>query len=299
MQDSSLPPRRPGGVTGAFSADAGDAIDVTETSGFLGARLSATVLLLRDGANGLEAWVQERVLSMPNYPGITVFPGGGVDRRDFPGRSWDDGELWVGRSAISLARQLGLTKYKTHAVIFAAVRELFEETGIFLAVDSEERLLDDASEFHSQRLGLESHRVSLTEVLREHRLKVSGDLLVPYGRWVGQSERGNWFDTFSFLAVNPRGQEPDANTGEADDANWFPATLLLEGWRAGLVRFAPSTWLYLVELSKFGAVDEVLAAAKDRTITPVIGDPIDDERMAEFFHRPPEDRIGNRLGGRE
>lgn len=279
---------------GAVSADAGDEIDVTETSGYLGARLSATVLLLRDGATGLETWVQERVLTMANFPGITVFPGGGVDTRDFPGRSWDDGELWAGRSAISLARQLGLTKYKTHAVFFAAVRELFEETGIFLAVDEQEKLLEDATTFHERRLALESHRLSLTDVLREGGLKVSGDLLVPYGRWVGQSEAGNWFDTFSFLAVNPRGQEPDANTGEADDANWFPAELLIDGWRAGLVRFAPSTWLYLVELSQFADVEEALAAARSRTIAPVIGDPIEDERMAEYFHAAPNDRIGRR-----
>lgn len=279
---------------GAVSADAGDEIDVTETSGYLGARLSATVLLLRDGTAGLETWVQERVLTMPNFPGITVFPGGGVDTRDFPGRSWDDGELWTGRSAISLARQLGLTKYKTHAVFFAAVRELFEETGIFLAVDKQEKLLEDATTFHERRLALESHRLSLTDVLREGGLKVSGDLLVPYGRWVGQSEAGNWFDTFSFLAVNPRGQEPDANTGEADDANWFPAELLIDGWRAGLVRFAPSTWLYLMELCQFEDVEEALAAARARTIAPVIGDPLDDERMAEYFHAAPDDRIGRR-----
>ena len=77
-------------TTGAVSADKGDAIDVTDTTGYGGARLSATVILLRDDADGMKVWVQERVLSMLNYPGLTVFPGGGVDTRDFPGRSWDD-----------------------------------------------------------------------------------------------------------------------------------------------------------------------------------------------------------------
>ena len=46
-----------------------------------------------DGTDGIEVWMQERVLSMPNYPGITVFPGGGVDFRDFPPRAWNDGDL--------------------------------------------------------------------------------------------------------------------------------------------------------------------------------------------------------------
>ena len=38
-----------------------DAIDASDTTGFHGGRLAATVLLLRDGDDGLEVWVQERV----------------------------------------------------------------------------------------------------------------------------------------------------------------------------------------------------------------------------------------------
>ncbi|OFP36726.1 NUDIX domain-containing protein [Corynebacterium sp. HMSC071B10] len=281
---------------GAFSADRGDEIDVTEVSGFHGARMSATVLLLRDTPQGMEVWMQERVLSMKNYPGVTVFPGGGVDSRDFPGRAWNDGDLWLGRSAISMARQLGVTKYKAHALVFAAVRELFEETGTLLAVDDAGQLLDDARPFHHQRLLLESHEISLTDVLRAHDLNVCADLLKPFARWVGQSERGNWFDTFSFLAANPTGQEPDGNTGEADDANWFPPSLLLEGWRHGLVRFAPATWAQLRLIEGFNTVEETLESAKHATISPVIGDPVDDERFAEFFTFTPKDRIGRRYG---
>ena len=275
-----------------MSADEGDAIDVTDTAGYGGARLSATVILLRDAADGPQVWMQERVLSMPNYPGVTVFPGGGVDTRDFPGRSWDDGELWQGRSAISLARQLGVTKYKAHAVVFAAVRELFEETGIFLAVDAGGGVLSDARVFHEQRLALETHELSLTDVLQDNRLAVCGDLLHPFARWVGMSEIGNWFDTFSFVAEHPVGQEPDGNTNEADDANWFPPSLLIEGWRAGLVRFAPATWLQLVELASHGTVAEVIEAARNRAIVPIVGDPVDDPRLEEYFFRAPADRIG-------
>ncbi len=68
-----------------------DAIDHSETTGFNGGRLAATVLLLRDGQEGLEVWLQERVSTMRNYPGHAVFPGGGVDPRDFPPRMWSSG----------------------------------------------------------------------------------------------------------------------------------------------------------------------------------------------------------------
>ena len=94
-----------------------DAVDASDTTGFNGGRLAATVLLLRDGVDGLEVWVQERVHTMHNYPGHSVFPGGGVDPRDFPPRSWDSGELWAGKSVISMARRMGVTKYKALSLI--------------------------------------------------------------------------------------------------------------------------------------------------------------------------------------
>ena len=178
----------------------------------------------------------------------------------------------------------------------AARRELFEETGTLLAVDDDGELLADARPFHDHRLKLESHELSLTDVLRESNLNVHADLLRPAARWVGRSERGNWFDTFTFVAANPEGQEPDAHTGEADDANWFPPQLLLDGWRYGLVRLAPSTWAQLMELLTFDTVEEVLAAADGASLAPVIGDPVDDPRYREFFTFVPVDRIGKRHG---
>jgi len=274
------------------ASDVADAIDATDTRGYNGARLASTVILTRDGRSGLEVWVQERVMTMPNYPGMTVFPGGGVDSRDFPGRSWNDGDLWFGRSAISLARRLGVTKYKAHALLFAAVRELFEETGTLLVVDDDGELLRDARPFHQQRLKLESHELSLTDVLRANTLNVHADLLTPYARWVGRSERGTLFDTFSWLAVKPGGQEPDSETEEADDANWFSPRLLLDGWRAGLVRFAPSTWAQLLDISGFGSVGELVDATRGAALTPVVGDPVHHPRYKEFFTFCPADRIG-------
>ena len=255
------------------------------------ARLASTVILTRDGASGLEVWVFERVMSMPNYPGMTVFPGGGVDSRDFPSRAGAE-DLWQGRSAESLGRQLQVSAETAHALLFSAVRELFEETGTLLAVDKHRALPVDARPFHSQRLRLESHELSLTDVLRDNQFRVPADLVAPYARWVGRSERGTKFDTFTWLAQLPEGQEPDGATEEADDANWFPPGLLLDGWRAGLVRFAPSTWAQILDLSNFDTSQSLWEAAKGADMTPITDDAISNPRYAEFFTLRPEDRIG-------
>lgn len=259
-----------------------------------GPRLASTVILTRDGADGLEVWVFERVLTLPNYPGMTVFPGGGVDSRDFPPRAGGE-ELWHGRSARSLGEQLGVAPETAHALLFAAVRELFEETGTLLAVDKHGTLAADARPFHEQRLALESHELSLTDVLRDNQLRVPADLIAPYARWVGRSERGTEFDVVTWLAQLPAGQEPDGATQEADDANWFPPSLLLDGWRAGLVRFAPSTWAQIRDIAEFDSTRSLWEATRDADMTPVPDDVSDNPRYAEYITLNPEDRIGRSL----
>lgn len=265
----------------------GDAeVDIT---GFHGGRMAATVLLIRDGADGLEVWVQERVSTMKNYPGHVVFPGGGVDPRDFPERTWDSGELWAGTSAIARARHMGISKAKAHAVVFAAARELFEESGTLLTIRND-GIVSDASRFHTDRKALEKHRISFTEFLEHHGMRVDSDMLRPWARWVG-FDKDQWFDTFFFIAVLPEGQEPDGSTWEADDAGWFKPQLIMEGWRAGLVRLVIPTWANIQRLCAFNTVAEVLADADYSDMRPVIGDPKDDERYREYFTTRPIDRI--------
>lgn len=269
--------------------DSLDAIDPSETTGFNGARLAATVLLLRDGDDGLEVWVQERVSTMRNYPGHVVFPGGGVDPRDFPPRMWHSGDLWAGRSVISLARRMGVTKYKAHALVFAAARELFEEAGTLLAI-REDGIVSDASRYHRERGLLETHAISFTEFLFHNGMRLDADMLQPWSRWAGEF-KGHWFDTFFFIGVLPDGQEPDGDTGEADDAGWFRPQLVLDGWRAGLVRLAIPTWAQLKRLAAYASVQDVLQDASFSDLRPIIGDPMDDERYREYFTTSPVNRI--------
>ena len=269
--------------------DSLDAIDPGETTGFNGARLAATVLLLRDTAEGLRVWIQERVHTMRNYPGHVVFPGGGVDPRDFPPRTWDSGELWAGRSVVSMARRMGVTKYKAHALVFAAARELFEEAGTLLAI-REDGLVSDASRYHRERELLESHEISFTEFLEHNGMRVDADMFLPWSRWAGE-DNNHWFDTFFFIGVLPEGQEPDGETGEADDAGWFDPQLVLDGWRAGLVRLAIPTWAQLKRLTSYSSVKEVLDDASFSDLRPIIGDPRDDERYREYFTTFPVNRI--------
>lgn len=254
-----------------------------------GRKLAATVLLLRDGIiDGqpeLEVYIQERVSTMPHFPRTTVFPGGGVDPRDFPDFSkGHNPDIWEGPDAREWAERLNTTPEIAYALVFAAVRELFEEAGTLLAEHRNGRgLVKDASQYHSYRAKLESHELSLTEMLTRENLAIRTDLIVPFARWASPEGDKARFDTFSFVAVEPEGQCADGDTREASSTGYFPPALILEGWRAGLLRLVIPTWASLYELSQFHSATELLDRIHEFDLSPIIDDAVNNPRYGEFY----------------
>jgi 8-oxo-dGTP pyrophosphatase MutT (NUDIX family) len=91
-------------------------------------REAATVVLLRDGAVGVETWLMRRVPRMAFAPGMSVFPGGGVDPVDAAGpRSADER---------AVAAQLGVSAEHAGVLLRTAAREIAEETGVRLPLEA-------------------------------------------------------------------------------------------------------------------------------------------------------------------
>ena len=82
-------------------------------------KLAATILLLRDGAKGLEVFMVERHHRIDFASSAVVFPGGRVEEDD-------SGEEVRGFCD-------GLGTEEVRGVRVAAIRETFEESGIMLA----------------------------------------------------------------------------------------------------------------------------------------------------------------------
>ncbi len=90
-------------------------------------RAAATVMLVRDGAEGPEVFVQRRVATMAFAPSTVVFPGGGVDPVDHA--------LPVSTPGLrQLAAAMGVTVEAAAPYAAAAVREVEEECGVRLTV---------------------------------------------------------------------------------------------------------------------------------------------------------------------
>ena len=88
------------------------------------AELAATVVLLRDSADGLEVLMLERP-GKGTFAGAWVFPGGKVDPDDYLGAEAEAGVPAAAGTAVvnDLAQQLAAARN-------AGVRETFEETGL-------------------------------------------------------------------------------------------------------------------------------------------------------------------------
>ncbi|WP_433274388.1 NUDIX hydrolase [Actinosynnema sp. CS-041913] len=221
-------------------------------------RDAATVMLVRDGDAGLEVFLQRRVLGMAFAGGMTVFPGGGVDPRDA-----DTSVAWTGPTPAWWAERFACPPELARALVCAAVRETFEESGVLLAGPSADSVVVDTSPYTDARKALVAREVSLAQFLADEGLVLRADLLRPWANWVTPAEEPRRYDTRFFVAVLPSGQRADGWTTEASDAVWQSPAGALEDWREGRRLLMPPTWVTLSELGEFSGVADVLAGSRE------------------------------------
>jgi 8-oxo-dGTP pyrophosphatase MutT (NUDIX family) len=224
---------------------------------------SATVLMLRNGAPGLEVFLLKRHGLSDVLGGAYVFPGGKVDR--------EDAELagLLDRSPSDLHASLGepqLNEEEAAALYVGAIREVFEECGVLFAE------VDAPVVQTALALAREGRRFD--EVLQELGLSLTTQGLAPWSRWITPQIGGvvrKRFDTRFFVAAAPAGQEPVHDEHEATESVWLsPRDALLQYWN-GQIQLAPPQIMSLAHLARHADVASVLAEAKQRkppTIQP-------------------------------
>ena len=222
------------------------------------ARPAASVILLRDGQHGVEAWLMRRVVGMAFAGGMTVFPGGRVDGSDSDPRIGT-----VGGDVAALARRLGESVPDARAALVAAARELFEETGVLL---SRPMPTIETSELRRQ---LEDRVVSFSDVLGEVGGVLDLAVLYPWARWVPPESEPRRYDTHFYLAALPDGAEADDDTSEASAAHWLGIRAALAEAAAGTRLMLPPTLVMLRDLAVFDSVQKALESAPTRPLDAV------------------------------
>lgn len=214
------------------------------------ARPAATVVLLRQsatpGASGPEVLLTLRPDSMAFGAGLHVFPGGRVEPADGDPRI-------LSRAVAGDADRV------------AAIRELFEEAGVLLAVHPDGLLVgaDDrlAAALPALRAALAAGELDLVTILERHDLRLPTDRLVPIARWQTPRAYPRRFDARFFAVELPAGATLDLDPREVAGHAWLTPTAALARMAAGEIQLWPPTSTTLQRLERLtdsGAIREGL-----------------------------------------
>jgi 8-oxo-dGTP pyrophosphatase MutT (NUDIX family) len=230
-------------------------------------RDAATVVLLRPGASGPDVYLLRRQTSMAFAGGMCVFPGGGVDPRDFDDELVDRG-LWAGPSPAEWATRLGCDEPKARALVCAAVRETFEESGVLLAGTGADSVVADTTgdDWEADRVALESREVSLTAFLEKRSLVLRTDLLGAWSGWLTPVFEPRRYRTWFFVARLPEGQVTRDVSSESSSVMWAGALDAVAQVEQEQILMLPPTWLTCLEVGQYADPSAVLAAAGGRRV---------------------------------
>jgi 8-oxo-dGTP pyrophosphatase MutT (NUDIX family) len=218
-------------------------------------RPAATVMLIRDTPEGISVFLMRRHRAMEFAGGVMVFPGGGVDDRD---RNSDI--AWYGPEPQWWADRFGIQTDLAEALVCAAARETFEESGVLFAgpAGDPDGIVADASVYRDARSALVDRSLSFSDFLRRENLVLRADLLRPWANWVTpEEERTRSYDTYFFVGALPHGQRADGQNTESEHAAWTSPEAAIEDFAEGRSFLLPPTWTQLDSLAG-RTVDEVL-----------------------------------------
>jgi 8-oxo-dGTP pyrophosphatase MutT (NUDIX family) len=226
-------------------------------------RNAATVILMRPSGSGPEVYYLRRQVSMDFAGGMCVYPGGGVDPRDF-----DASVAWAGPSPDSWAARLGCDEETARALVCAAVRETFEESGVLLAGTSTSSVVADTTgdDWEADRVALESRALSMTEFLNQRGLVLRTDLLGVWDAWLTPVFEPKRYRTWFFVASLPLGQVTRDVSTESSSVTWLPARVAADQADAGELALMPPTYLTSMEVGALSSPEEVLSVAASRSV---------------------------------
>ena len=234
---------------------------------------AATVVLLRDTSSGLEVFLMKRHSRSDVLGGVYVFPGGKVDAADAD----LDMALHLDQPLALLhagLNEAGISAPTAGGLYVAAMREVFEESGILFAKTVSAEMVDCALAARLLREGQ-----GFNTVLKQMALRLHTSSLVPWTRWItptSPSVMNKRFDTRFFISTLPSGQVAIHDDIETTDSQWLSPRVALEQYWAGQIELAPPQIMSLVQLNRHASVQSVLIEARSRLPPLVQPEPFDE-----------------------
>jgi 8-oxo-dGTP pyrophosphatase MutT (NUDIX family) len=221
------------------------------------AKPSATIVLLSEGSGGPEVLLVKRRAGDAfgdNY----AFPGGVVDEDESASHEYSHGKTPDEANTELSVGDGGLDYYS------AAIRELFEETGILLARDASGDWSHGGPNFGALRKEVDQGKLQWSNFLRDQGLRMASDALHYVSHWETPLSLPKRWSTRFFLAELPPGQDATHDGSELTDCRWITAADALSLARGGGMELPIPTFSTLEYLIDFDSVGDVLDWAKER-----------------------------------
>lgn len=235
-------------------------------------RPSAGVVPWRRRDGRVEVFWVRRSEAVPFMPGWHAFPGGGLargdaelpvhgePRRSFANAAIGDRATHAPIPAGSRVEGEELGPDLVPGAVAAALRELWEETGLLLAAPAHEADVESvptdvtAREDTSLELPRDAGTAALAAALRDRGLALDATRLVWAGRWLTPPFAPLRFDNRFFLLHWPedRAQQPSVIAGELAEGEWVEPAAAMERWSSGDVLAAPPILHFLRVLAEDG-----------------------------------------------
>jgi 8-oxo-dGTP pyrophosphatase MutT (NUDIX family) len=230
-------------------------------------RLSSAIMLLRphveDG--GLEVFMVRRHVKSDFAPDVYVFPGGSVTDAD------REAEVTAGVAvpidALTPETALGV------GVRAAAIRELFEEAGVLLALRDGQPITIDpdfSARLNLWRARLQRDEVTIAELTAAEDLVLATDALTYCAHWITPEPFPKRFTTHFFLAEHPAGQEAVYDDRETTGGMWVRPVAALAAFEAGEFPLVFATIHQLRDLAAFASPAAAIAAWRGRIPTTIM-----------------------------
>jgi glyoxylase-like metal-dependent hydrolase (beta-lactamase superfamily II)/8-oxo-dGTP pyrophosphatase MutT (NUDIX family) len=205
---------------------------------------AASVLLAR-GPGSTELLIVRRAETLRFFGGFLAFPGGKVAPADFH------------INFLPSERDTGAKPAPSSSRI-AAVRELFEETGVLLARRPDGSFPASGSELDRLRREVVAERVPFADALAQLGVAPRDADLICIGELTTPAFSPLRFATTFFMAHVPPNQTAEVWPGELEEGYWADAALLVKQWTRGEFLVTPPT-IMMLQLIAGRPVDEAAA----------------------------------------
>jgi len=221
---------------------------------------AATVVLVRDGAAGMEVFMVVRHHEIDFASGALVFPGGKLDKGDFDPALRPLAEGGEGLDDMGFALRVG------------AIREAFEECGVLFARDASGRMVDAArfAALAPYRAALVDGKLDMLGFLTQEKLTLAMDGMAHFAHWITPDGMPKRFDTHFFLAAVPPGHDAVHDGSESVDSVWIPPLQAVAEAEAGQRTMVFPTRLNLKKLGCNRTVAEAMATARAARVVTVL-----------------------------